>query len=89
MLPVLSFQLFEEGFEQPRMTGRRDKAILACLVDALDKSTGQTELDELRPELFPLFLVARGNGATLVDQGFDAALGSVGRCLGFRLRFAP
>ena len=89
MLPFLSFQLLEEGFKQPRMTGRRDKAILACFVDALDKSTGQTELDELGPDLFSLFLVARGNGATLVDQGFDAALGSVGRCLGFRLRFTP
>ena len=42
----LGFQLLEECFEQPRMTGRHDKAVLARLVNALDKSTGQTELDE-------------------------------------------
>ena len=33
----LGFQLFEECFEQPSMTGRHDKAVLAHLVDALDK----------------------------------------------------
>ena len=67
----LSFQLFEKCFEQPRMTGWCDKALLAHLVDALDKRTGQTELDKLGPDLLP-FLMIRGNGATLVDQGLDA-----------------
>ena len=70
----LGFQLLEECFEQPHMTGRHDKAVLACLVDALDKSTGQTELDESGPAP-PFFLVVRGNGAALVDQGFDVLLG--------------
>lgn len=41
----LGFQLFEECFEQPGMPGRYDKAVLAHIVDALDKSSGQTELD--------------------------------------------
>ena len=69
----LVFQLLEECFEQPRMTGRHDNAVLARHVDALDKRTGKTELDKLGPDLFP-FLMIRGNGATLVDQGFDVAL---------------
>ena len=60
------------------MTGWCDKALLAHLVDALDKRTGQTELDKLGPDPLP-FLMIRGNGATLVDQGLDAAL--VGACL--------
>ena len=47
--------------------------MLARLVDALDKSTGQTELDELGPDPLPI-LVVRNNGATLVDQGFDVPL---------------
>ena len=70
----LGFQLLKECFEQPRMTGRHDKAVLARLVNALDKSTGQTELDEPGP-VPPPFLVIRGNGATLVDQGFNEVLG--------------
>ena len=49
-LMFLSFQLFEKCFEQPRMTGWCDKALLAHLVDALDKRTGQTELDKLGPD---------------------------------------
>ena len=36
----LSFQLLEKGFEQPRMTGWGNNAVLARLVDALDKRTG-------------------------------------------------
>ena len=36
----LSFQLLQKCFEEPLMTGRRDKTLLAHLVDALDKSTG-------------------------------------------------
>ena len=83
----LGFQLLKECFEQPHMTGRHDKAVLAHLVDALDKSTRQTELDELGPDAPPL-LVVRGNGATLVDQGFNVALVGAGRFFGFRLRFA-
>ena len=43
----LYFQLLKKCFEQPHMTGGHDKAALARLVDALDKSTGQTELDKL------------------------------------------
>ena len=66
----LSFQLLEKGFEQPRMTGWGNNAVLARLVDALDKRTGQTELDELEPSPL-LCLIIRGNGATLVDQDFD------------------
>ena len=72
-LVFLDFQLLEKCFEQPRMTGRRDNAVLARHVDALDKSTGKTELDELGLDPLP-FLMIRGNGATFVDQGFDAAL---------------
>ena len=68
----LGFQLLEKCFEQPRMSGRRDNAVLARHVDALDQITGKTELDELGPPLPPLMI--RGNGAPLVDQGFDAAL---------------
>ena len=49
----LGFQLLKECFEQPHMTGRHDKAVLAHLVDALDKSTRQTELDELGPDAPP------------------------------------
>ena len=49
----LGFQLLKECFEQPRMTGRHDKAVLAHLVDALDKNTRQTELDELGPDAPP------------------------------------
>ena len=82
----LGFQLLKECFEQPRMTGRHDKAVLAYLVDALDKNTRQTELDELGPDA-PL-LVVRGNGATLVDQGFNVEFVGDGRFFGFRLRFA-
>ena len=84
----LGFQLLKECFEQPRMTGRHDKAVLAHLVDALDKNTRQTELDELGPDAPPPFLVVRGNGATLVDQGFNVELVGDGRFFGFRLRFA-
>ena len=81
----LCFQLLDKCFEQPHMTGRHDKAALTHLVDALDKSTGQTELDELGLDA-PSFLVGTGNGATLIDQGFDSAL--LGdRFFRFRLRF--
>ena len=83
----LSFQLLQKCFEQPLMTGRSDKTPLAHVVDALDKSTGQTELDELGLDP-PPFLLIRGNGATLVDQGFDVLLVSGGPFFGFRLRFA-
>ena len=82
----LSFQLLEKGFEQPRMTGWGNNAVLARLVDALDKRTGQTELDELEPSPL-LYLIIRGNGAALVDQDFDVAMVSGGRFFGFRLRF--
>ena len=82
----LSFQLLEKCFEQPRMTGWGDNAVLARLVDALDKRTGQAELDELEPSPL-LCLMIRDNGATLVDQGFDVAIVSGGRFFGFRLRF--
>ena len=37
----LSFQLLKKCFEQPRMTGWGDNAVLARLVDALDKGMGQ------------------------------------------------
>lgn len=70
----LGFQLFEECFEQPSMTGRHDKAVLAHLVDALDKSSGQTELDQLG-SASPSFLVVRSDGTTPVYQGFDVVLG--------------
>ena len=79
----LGFQLLEECFEQPRVTRRRDKAVLAYLVDAPDKSTRQTELDKLEPAPF-FFLVARGNGTTLIDQGFDVALVFAPRFFRFR-----
>ena len=82
----LSFQFLEKCFEQPRMAGRRDNAPLSRFVDALDKRTGQTELNELGPDPLPFFMI-RGNGATSVDQGFDVALVSGGRVFGFRLRF--
>ena len=68
------------------MTGWGDNAVLARLVDALDKGTGQAELDELEPSPL-LCLMIRGNGATLVDQGYGVAIVSEGRFLGFRLRF--
>ena len=82
----LYFQLLKKCFEQPHMTGRHDKAALARLVDALDKSTGQTELDKLGLDALS-FLVGKGNGTTLIDQGFDSAL-VVDQCFGFGLRFA-
>ena len=62
------------------MTGWGDNAVLARLVDALDKGMGQAELDELEPSSL-LCLMIRGNGATLVDQGFDVAIVSGGRFL--------
>ena len=68
------------------MTGWCDNAVLAGLVDALDKGTGQAELDELGPSPL-LCLMIRGNGATLVDQGFNVAIVSGRRFFGFRLRF--
>ena len=70
----LGFQLFEECFEQPSMPGRHDKAVLAYLVDALDKISGQTELNELGPDP-PSFLVVRSDGTTPIYQGFDVVLG--------------
>ena len=72
----LGFQLLEECFKQPCMTRRHDKTVLTRLVDALDKRTGQTELNELEPPL--PFLMIRGNGATLIYQGFDVMLVSDG-----------
>ena len=86
-LVFLSFQFLEKCFEQPRMTGRRDNAVLARPVDALDKRTGQTKLDELGSDPLP-FLMIGGHRTALLDQGFNAAIVSGRRFLGFRLRFA-
>ena len=66
------------------MTRRCDKTTLTRLVNALNERPWQAELDELGFSLF-LPLVVRGNGSTLVDQGFDLMLGHAGiRGFGFR-----
>ena len=55
-LVFLGFQLLEECFEQPRMTGWRDDSCLAHIVDALDERTGQPELDKLAPDSLPFLM---------------------------------
>ncbi len=69
----LGLQLLEKRFEQPRMTGRRDRTQLSGLIDALHKRPGQAELDELGPGPLP-FLISGGDGTTLFDEGLEAAL---------------